>query len=95
MVRIIKSRIKGFVDSQRYVLVKYNVNRDNLDAACKIAPGKRSPTITTLHNGGEGEWVAVEVMIEKSIVANKMDELWLVGAKDVLVLPLLNTRTTD
>jgi ATP phosphoribosyltransferase len=95
MVKIIKSRIKGFIDSQRYVMVKYNVNRTNLDAASKIAPGKRSPTVMTLHNGGEGEWCAVEVMIEKSLVAVKMDELWEVGAKDILVIPLLNTRTTD
>lgn len=93
--RIIKSRIKGFIDSQRYVMVKYNILRNDLDRVSKIAPGKRSPTIMTLHNGGDGEWCAVEVMIEKSVVAGKMDELWEAGAKDILVLPLLNTRTTD
>jgi ATP phosphoribosyltransferase-like protein len=53
-----------------------------------------SPTVTTLHPESEG-WVAVEVMVEKSLISGKMDELWRVGARDILVLPLLNTKTAD
>ncbi|KAF2671292.1 HisG-domain-containing protein [Microthyrium microscopicum] len=93
LIKIIKSRIKGWIDSQRYVSCKYNIHRDDLEAASKIAPGKRSPTVTTLHP--ENGWVAVEVMIEKSSIATKLDDLWEAGAKDILVLPLLNTRTSD
>jgi ATP phosphoribosyltransferase-like protein len=43
----------------------------------------------------EAGWVAVEVMIDKAELTVKMDQLWEAGAKDILVLPLLNTRTTD
>jgi len=76
------------------VLCKYNILRPSLDRASKIAPGKRSPTIMELHPTGDG-WVAVEVMIAKTDVADSMEKLWEVGAKDILILPLLNTRTTD
>jgi ATP phosphoribosyltransferase len=54
----------------------------------------QNPTVTTLHPAESG-WVAVEVMIEQKQVADKMDELWEAGAKDILILPLLNTRTSD
>jgi ATP phosphoribosyltransferase len=75
-------------------LCKYNVLRKNLEAVSEIAPGKRSPTVMSLQPPSDG-WVAVEVMIHKSEVAVKMDELWEAGAKDILILPLLNTRTTE
>lgn len=48
----------------------------------------------TLHPAENG-WVAVEVMIEQKQVADKMDQLWTAGAQDILILPLLNTRTSD
>lgn len=54
----------------------------------------RNPTVTTLHPEESG-WVAVEVMVEQKQVADKMDELWVAGAHDILILPLLNTRTSD
>ena len=74
------------------MLCKYNVRQENFDAVARIAPGKRSPTVMSLQGPEEG-WVAVEVMIDKADVAVRMDELWEAGAKDILVLPLLNTRT--
>jgi ATP phosphoribosyltransferase-like protein len=75
-------------------LCKFNIRQENLSAATKIAPGMHSPTVTTLHPESEG-WAAVEVMVEKGLISGKMDELWRVGARDILVLPLLNTKTAD
>jgi ATP phosphoribosyltransferase len=43
----------------------------------------------------EDGWVAVEVMIEKTLLAEILDQLVEVGAHDIMVVPLLNTRTTD
>ena len=65
-------------------MCKYNVPRSGLEAASKLTPGKRSPTVTTLHPP-EDDWVAVEVMIGKKEVADTMDNLWEIGAKDILV----------
>ena len=84
-----------FIDAQKYVTCRYNIESKHLEAARKIAPGKRSPTVTTLlpEQDGQDGWVAVEVMIEKNQVADKMDHLWEIGAQDIMVLQVLNTRT--
>jgi ATP phosphoribosyltransferase len=76
------------------VLCKYNIKSENLTRASEIAPGKQNPTVTTLHPAEKG-WVAVEVMIEQKEVPDKMDQLWEAGAEDILIIPLLNTRTSD
>lgn len=57
--------------------------------ACKITPGKRAPTINALEEEG---WVAVSAMVEKKRIATVMDDLTSVGATDILVLSITNTR---
>ncbi|KAK0755933.1 hypothetical protein N5P37_011486 [Trichoderma harzianum] len=88
LVDLIASRIRGVITAQRYVLCQYNIERSGVEAATKITPGKRAPTITTLDDG----WVAVSSMVEKKKIAVVMDELTRVGAHDVLVLDIHNTR---
>lgn len=87
---LILSRIRGVIQAQRFVLCQYNIPRDQLVAACKITPGKRAPTVTALE---EENWVAVSAMVEKKRIANVMDELTTVGAADILVLNIANSRT--
>ncbi|KAK9770633.1 putative ATP phosphoribosyltransferase [Seiridium cardinale] len=90
LVDLIASRIRGVIAAQRFVLCQYNIQRGSLSTATKIAPGKRAPTITTLDEDG---WVAVSVMVEKKKIALVMDELTKVGATDILVLQIANTRS--
>ncbi|CAJ2501643.1 Uu.00g044960.m01.CDS01 [Anthostomella pinea] len=90
LVELIASRIRGVITAQRYVLCQYNVERTSLPEVTKIAPGKRAPTITTLDEDG---WVAVSVMVEKKKIAPIMDQLTKVGATDILVLDIANTRS--
>ncbi|KAI0600251.1 hypothetical protein F4775DRAFT_546925 [Biscogniauxia sp. FL1348] len=90
LVDLIASRIRGVITAQRYVLCQYNVERSLLAEAVKIAPGKRAPTVTTLDEDG---WVAVSVMVEKKKIAPIMDQLTKVGACDILVLDIANTRS--
>jgi ATP phosphoribosyltransferase-like protein len=90
LVDLITSRIRGVITAQKFVLCQYNIPRDELATACSITPGKRSPTVTALEGGG---WVAVSSMVEKKDVANVMDELTKVGATDILVLNIANSRT--
>jgi ATP phosphoribosyltransferase len=89
LVDLIASRIRGVITAQKYVLCQYNIQRSCLASATKIAPGKRAPTITTLDEEG---WVAVSIMVEKKKIALVMDELTKVGAADILVLQIANTR---
>jgi ATP phosphoribosyltransferase len=89
MVELIASRIRGVIAAQKYVLCQYNIKRESLPQATKITPGKRAATVTTLDEEG---WVAVSSMVEKKKVAVVMDELTEVGATDILVLDIHNTR---
>ncbi|KAL2020859.1 hypothetical protein VTK56DRAFT_7850 [Thermocarpiscus australiensis] len=91
LVDLIASRIGGVITAQKYVLCQYNVPRTRLADATKITPGKRAATVTPLEEEG---WVAVSAMVEKKCIALVMDELVKVGATDVLVLDIHNTRTS-
>lgn len=75
--------------AQKYVLCQYNVERSSLHLATKITPGQRAPTINALEEEG---WVAVSSMVDKKRIATVMDELTEVGATDILVLEIANTR---
>ncbi|KAF2474624.1 ATP phosphoribosyltransferase [Lindgomyces ingoldianus] len=90
LVELIASRIRGVITAQKYVLCTYNIERPKLDAACKITPGKRAPTINSLEEEG---WVAVSAMVERKRIAVAMDELTAVGACDILVMKIENSRT--
>ncbi|RDW64726.1 ATP phosphoribosyltransferase-like protein [Coleophoma cylindrospora] len=90
MVDLLASRIRGVITAQKFVLCQYNVERTKLPQATKITPGKRAPTINALEEEG---WVAVSSMVEKKRIAVVMDELTEVGATDILVLDIVNTRT--
>lgn len=90
LVNLIAARIRGVITAQRYVLCQYNIPRSKLPEATKITPGKRAPTITSLD---ESDWVAVSSMVEKQNIAPVMDDLTGVGATDILVLGIINSRT--
>lgn len=91
MVNLIAARIGGVITAQKYVLCQYNIARTKLPEAAKITPGKRAPTVTSLEEEG---WVAVSAMVEKKRIAPVMDELTQVGATDILVLDIHNTRSS-
>ncbi|KAK2788009.1 ATP phosphoribosyltransferase (ATP-PRTase) (ATP-PRT) [Onygenales sp. PD_12] len=90
LVDLIESRIRGVITAKKFVLCQYNVPRSLLAAACEITPGKRAPTVTPIEDAG---WVAVSSMVEKKSIATVMDKLTAVGATDILVLGISNSRT--
>ncbi|OCL01586.1 ATP phosphoribosyltransferase [Glonium stellatum] len=90
LVELIASRIRGVITAQKYVLCTYNIERPKLEAASKITPGKRAPTVTSLE---EENWVAVNAMVERKNIAVVMDQLTDVGACDILVMKIENSRT--
>ncbi|EKV10797.1 hypothetical protein PDIG_48990 [Penicillium digitatum PHI26] len=90
ILTLLTSRLRGIITAQKFVLCQYNIPRDQLAVACKITPGKRAPTITALEEEG---WVAVSSMVEKKRIATVMDELIKVGASDILVMNIANSRT--
>ena len=89
LVNLIRNRIEGYITATKYVMIVYNVGSDLLSEAIKITPGKQSPTITSLVCGNVK---SVSSLVLKKEVSDKMDALQKVGATDILVLALSNTR---
>lgn len=89
LIDLITKRIAGVIAANKYVVCQFNISRDKLAAACKIAPGRKAPTVSPLEEEG---WVAVSSMIEKKNCANTMDDLVNIGAEDVLIFNLDNCR---
>lgn len=82
-------RLDGVIVARRFVLVDYDVHRDNLDATVAVAPGVESPTVSSLH---DSDWVAVRIMIEASRTNRIMDELEEAGAKAIFVTAIRAAR---
>ena len=91
LVAKIANRIRGVITAQKWVLCVYNIPRSLLPKVRQVTPGKRAPTVTSLEEEG---WVAVSVMVERSKLANVMDELTELGATDILATKIENSRTT-
>lgn len=89
VIKLITKRIAGVIAANKYVIVEYNILRSGIEAATRITPGRRAPTISALEEPG---WCAVSAMVEKRKVAQVMDELSEVGAEDILVFNLDNCR---
>eukprot|EP00529_Nitzschia_sp_RCC80_P030453 CAMPEP_0113452676 /NCGR_PEP_ID=MMETSP0014_2-20120614/6968_1 /TAXON_ID=2857 /ORGANISM="Nitzschia sp." /LENGTH=295 /DNA_ID=CAMNT_0000344053 /DNA_START=51 /DNA_END=938 /DNA_ORIENTATION=+ /assembly_acc=CAM_ASM_000159 len=89
IISVLKKRIEGYLTATKYVMIVYNVSNDILQDAIKITPGKRSPTVTNLDCGNVK---AVSALVLKKEVSNKMDDLHDIGATDILVLDLQNSR---
>lgn len=89
IVSVIKRRIEGYITAQKFVMVTYNCSVDLLDKALAVTPGKSSPTITALENP---KLKSVSSLVKKAVVSEKMDELYGVGATDILVIAISNSR---
>lgn len=89
LVTMIKRRLEGYITATKHVMLVYNVANDILDKAVMITPGKRSPTITSLD---DGQSKSVSSLVLKKEVNEKMDALIEIGATDILVINISNSR---
>ena len=89
LINIVKKRFEGYITSTKFMLIQYNISRDKLPDAIKITPGKRSPTVSSLD--GE-DAVAVSALVNKNDAATLMDRLETVGATDIMLFSLSNSR---
>ncbi|MCU4753535.1 ATP phosphoribosyltransferase [Halobacteria archaeon AArc-curdl1] len=69
-------------DGKRYLMM--NVPRDRLEAVRDVIPGMGGPTIMDIANG-DGEKVAVHVVVDERSVFETITELKNAGASDILV----------
>ncbi|MCI7552273.1 MAG: ATP phosphoribosyltransferase [Actinomycetaceae bacterium] len=86
---ILDGRLEGVIMARSYVIMDYDCALENLDAAVALTPGYQSPTISPLHEEG---WVAVRSMVLRSEMNPVMDKLHAVGARGIIVTPILTSR---
>jgi ATP phosphoribosyltransferase len=75
-------RLEGVRVAREYVIFDYDCPVNVVEEASRITPGIESPTISPLR---DSEWVAIRSLVKASETNQKMDELYKVGARAILV----------
>lgn len=88
-LNILDRRLEGVLVARGYVLIDYDIRAEHLEDAVRLTPGLQSPTVSPLH---DGQWYAVRAMVKKSETNRVMDRLYEVGARAILVTPILACR---
>jgi ATP phosphoribosyltransferase len=79
---ILLQRLQGVLVAREYVIFDYDCPVALIDKASAITPGIESPTISPLR---DADWVAVRALVKTNEINQKMDELYAVGARAILV----------
>ncbi len=77
--------IQAVLEAQNKVGLMLNVSNTNLPDILKILPALRKPTISPLT---DGEWVALNTIVEERIVRDIVPELKRLGAAGIVEYPL-------
>ena len=77
--------LQGAIAARGKVGLKMNVPKENLDTIMKVLPSEKSPTISQL---AEGNWVALEVILDETIERDLVPELKRAGATGIITYPL-------
>ncbi len=75
-------RLEGVRVAREYVIFDYDCPVALVDTASQITPGIESPTISPLR---DTDWVAIRSLVRASETNQKMDELYTIGARAILV----------
>uniref|UniRef100_E6PX80 ATP phosphoribosyltransferase n=1 Tax=mine drainage metagenome TaxID=410659 RepID=E6PX80_9ZZZZ len=77
--------LRAAIDAQSQVGLMLNVRRNDLDRVLSVLPALNSPTISEQSNP---EWVAVNTILEESVVREVIPKLKLSGATGIVEYPL-------
>jgi len=75
-------RLNGVVVAREYVIFDYDCPTSLVDQASLITPGIESPTVSPTK---DPDWVAVRALVKRQDTNTKMDELYDLGARAILV----------
>lgn len=75
-------RMQGVLVAREYVIFDYDCPTELVEKASLITPGIESPTISPLR---DQDWVAVRSLVKAAEINSKMDELYDIGARAILV----------
>jgi ATP phosphoribosyltransferase len=77
--------LRGAIDAQGRVGLMLNVHKQDLERVLKVLPALNSPTISELSNQ---EWVAVNTILEESVVRDVIPKLKAANATGIVEYPL-------
>jgi ATP phosphoribosyltransferase len=75
-------RLEGVRVAREYVIFDYDCPVSLVEEASKVTPGIESPTVSPLR---DTDWVAIRSLVRASETNQKMDELYKLGARAILV----------
>ena len=75
-------RMQGVLVAREYVIFDYDCPAELVAQASAITPGIESPTISPMR---DSDWVAVRSLVLANEINSKMDELYELGARAILV----------
>jgi ATP phosphoribosyltransferase len=75
-------RMQGVLVAREYVIFDYDCPAELVEKASAITPGIESPTISPMR---DSDWVAVRSLVLANEINAKMDELYELGARAILV----------
>ena len=77
--------LKGALEAGSKVGLKLNLPKASLEAVVKALPSLRNPTVSPLTNP---EWVALETIVDESVVRVFIPQLKALGAEGIVEYPL-------
>lgn len=77
--------LRGALEAESKVGLKMNAPKKSLDSIINTVPSLRNPTISPLSNDG---WVALETIIDESVVREIIPQLKAMGAEGIVEYPL-------
>ena len=77
--------LRAALEAASKVGLKLNIRKDNLERLLAELPALRNPTISTL---GDDQWVAVETIIDETVVREIIPALKEIGAEGIIEYPL-------
>ena len=77
--------LQGAIAAKRQVGLKLNVRREQLEEVLKVMPAAQSPTVNDL---ADREWVAVEVIVDRTVERELVPRLSRAGAHAIFSYPL-------
>ena len=77
--------LRGAINARAKVGLKMNVPREKMEAIVGLLPSEQSPTVNPL---ADGEWVAVEVIVEETVERELVPQLHKAGATGIFSYPL-------
>lgn len=73
--------LKGAIDAANMVCLKMNLEEKNFEKLVKLLPSLQQPTISPLSKEG---WLALETVIDESVVRNLIPKLKAAGAQGII-----------